>query len=192
MIDRQTALTRLRWPAVIAMLLLTACKADVKQRGTASDRFFQVSDYILDDYKKERSEKALFKTITINGQTDTLLFTDSLKAGETIFMDKLNLNNPDWTTKYAADTAYGIYGDADRYRYRALDENLPVQNIEVNMEKGIVSNIKVHSHRSSLINRHVQTLTYIPHSGYHLSSLQRMWNGDTLRMEVNAEFRVMR
>ncbi|QLH30585.1 MAG: hypothetical protein HWD63_15100 [Candidatus Parvibacillus calidus] len=192
MINRLTELIWLRWPAVIVSLLLLSCKTEVKQSGAASNPFFQVSDYILDNYRRERSEKALFKTITINGQTDTLLLTDSLNAGETIIMDKLNLNNPDWIPKYKADTVFGVYGDADRYQYRALDEDLPVQSIEVNMEKGTVSNIRVRSRRRSLINRHDQFLTYIPHTGYRLLSLQRMWNGDTLRMEVSAEFRMMR
>lgn len=172
----------------LGILLLPACQQDNKPVTTTAPRFFQASDFIQADYKKQRESRSLKKIVTINGQTDTLLIPDTLTETETVLLDKLNLNNPDWADKYTADTSYGVYGDADHYSYRSLDEKLPVQSIDVYLESGKVSSLKAVSRRHSLINHHDQVLTYVPRSGYHLVSTQKMWSGDTIRMEIRASF----
>lgn len=174
---------------IILCCSLWSCDPDYDQSDKIKNPdLFQASDYIIRDYKEARATRQLFKLIKINETIDSLFIRDTVTPAEIVLLNKLNLNNPKWKDKYKADTTFGVYGDADKLSYTATDATLPVQQVDVFMNEGKIGTIKVHSQRSSLINHHDQILTYYPQSGYELLSTQKMWSGDTIRMNVKARF----
>ena len=183
-------LKHLRFITLVAIipLLFHSCTHNEINQPLASKHFFQASDFMINDYKAQRSSKQLMKIVNINGHLDTLYFSDSLKEGELILLSKFNLNNPDWIQQYKADTTFGVYGEPDRYTYKALNDKLAIRNLEVFVNQGRARVIKIDSRRNSLINKHQQHLTYTASTGYDLVSTQQMWNGDTLRMNIHGIF----
>lgn len=183
-------LKHLRFITLVAIipLLFHSCTHNEINQPLASKHFFQASDFMINDYKAQRSSKQLMKIVTINQHLDTLYYRDSLKEDELILLSKFNLNNPDCIQQYKADTAFGVYGEPDRYTYKALNDKLAIRNMEVFVNQGRVRVIKIDSRRNSLINKHQQHLTYTASTGYDLISSQQMWNGDTLRMNIHGSF----
>ncbi len=174
---------------LILCCFLWSCSPELKQNDKINNPdLFQASDYILRDYREVRSSRQLSKVIRINETVDSLIVRDTITPSEIVLLNKLNLDNPKWRDKYRADTTFGVYGDADKLSYSTEDATLPVQQVDVYMNEGKIGSIKVHSQRSSLINHHDQILIYYPHLGYELLSTQKMWTGDTIRMNVNARF----
>lgn len=179
------------FPFVIFTLccFIASCDQEIEPNEKVKNvDLFQASDYILKDYREARASRKLFKVIKINETVDSLTVSDTVTPGEIVLLNKLNLDNPKWKEKYVADTTFGVYGDPDKLSYTTDDEKLPVQLVEVFMNGGKIGSIKVHSQRSSLINHHDQILTYYPSVGYELLSTQKMWSGDTIRMNVKAKF----
>ena len=179
------------FPFMILMLccFIMSCNEDFEPNEKVKNLgLFQASDYILKDYKETRATRKLFKVIKINETIDSLTVSDTVTPGEIVLLNKLNLDNPKWKDKYIADTTFGVYGDPDKLSYTTDDSKLPVRLVEVFMNEGKVGSIRVHSQRSSLINHHDQILTYYPTVGYELISTQKMWSGDTIRMNVKARF----
>lgn len=169
--------------------LNVSCKQDAGNvKKNENPQFFQASDYITKDYREVRKSHKLFKLININETLDSITVADTVGPTEMVLLNKLNLDNAKWSDKYKADTSFGVYGDPDVMNYTALDEELPIQKVSVYLNQGRITNIKVHSQRSSLINHHDQSLIYYPGVGYDLTSTQKMWSGDTIRMNVKATF----
>ena len=174
---------------IIVVTMLQSCQKESGiGEGQHNPQFFQASDYILKDYKSSRVTHDLFKLIKINETLDSTMIKDTVGPNETVLLNKLNLDNSKWSDKYVADTTYGVYGDADLLTYTCNDKELPIQKVTVYLNQGKVTTIKVNSQRSSLINHHEQLLTYYPGAGYDLVSTQKMWSGDTIRMNVKATF----
>jgi len=188
----QTSIYRLLENLCLGLpLILASCTGNLSEteKKLASKYFFQASDFIVRDYQNQRKEHDLMKIITINNQSDTTFIRDSITPDELAMLNKYNLNNPHWIHEYDTDTTYGVYGEPDHYHYRAISEKLPVRNIDVYLSQGKVNTIKTVSQQNSLINKHHLSLNYTTGIGYDLVSVQKMWNGDTLRMHVHALFR---
>lgn len=167
--------------------LLIGCKPPQKENKEADQiYFFPVSEYIAKDYKEARLSGSLNKIVRINETADSLVIKDTFDVEELQMLEGIDINNPKWVDKYDGDTIYGLYGEADLYRYRSNDPNLPVQLLEVFMESGNIMTIKAITRRSSLINKHEKSILYYPGRGYELTSVQESWNGDTIRLEVEA------
>ena len=89
-------LKHLRFITLVAIipLLYHACTQNEINQPLASKHFFQASDFMINDYKAQRSSKQLMKIVTINQHLDTLYYRDSLKEDELILLSKFNLKIP--------------------------------------------------------------------------------------------------
>jgi len=175
---------------ICASLVLFSCEKENKEvKNDGKLKFFQASEFILKDYRQARKSRSLFKLVEINGTLDSIIIKDTIGPSELVLLDKLNIDNPKLKDKYNADTVFGVYGDPDKLTYTAKEEKLSVQQLDIFLNQGKVTTIKAHSRLSSLINHHEQYMTYYPQTGYEITSTQKMWSGDTIRMFVKASFR---
>jgi len=178
-----------RWQLIVicGLFFFISCrKADVVYTGP--DLYYPVKDYVINDYKLQRENKNLEKKVTINGKEDVLLAKDTTDSGEIEFFKQLDINHLKYKGAYQGDTTYGLGGEMEHILYRAILPDVKIKSLEIFFTQKKIRQINAVSENRSIINFGRQSLTYTPGSGYHLSSVQKLFNKDTLKMEIEARF----
>ena len=173
---------------VTMMIFISCVRPESEPLTLESPIYFPVSDYILKDYKNNRKQFNLEKSIIINGQIDTKNIAGPIQPSEIEILEQININSPKYVGFYSGDTTYSLSGEIEKITYVAIEPEAVIKNIIINFSHGKTDRIYVRSSNSSLISIGKQELEYRFGIGYQLSTMQKVLLRDTLNLKINATF----
>jgi len=179
----------MKYLAFFGLLLFFGCQSQNEQtpKDTAFDpNYFDLKGYFEEEIDRlQRADAPVRKRVVVNAQSeektlDTLDFEQELE----VFVES-DINEPDWLDKYQVDSTFQN-NRLTRLTYQALDEQLRTRRLEINFADEQVERIDVLNSGTSRVAGSEQQLTYLPDSGYTITSRQYtiLSKDDSLRIEV--------
>lgn len=179
----------MKYLAFFGLLLFFGCQSQTEQtpQQTAFDpNYFDLKGYFEQEIDRlQQANMTVRKRVTINDQSeektlDTLDFEQELE----VFVES-DINEPDWLDKYQVDSSFQD-NQLTKLEYQALDEQLRTRRLEIAFANDQVKRIDVQKGGKSQVAGSEQRLTYLPDSGYTITSRQYtiLSKDDSLRIEV--------
>lgn len=132
-----------------------------------------------DKFKKTaylNNEEETNETATINFEKELAIFSNA------------DINRPAWSDKYTIDSVFNEKKELVRLAYETTDEKLRTQKISIELNKGVVTKIKINNQTSTSIADAQQVLTYEPANGYIIESRQQVMTADDAVLRIEVEF----
>ena len=158
-------------------------KGEVNNQPTSS--FFSMIDFMAEEKNWMGNNKiSLTKTLSLNGETDTLYIDQPNFASELDVFIKSDINRPSLTDKYSVDSIFSS-GKLYKITYTAKDEKVNTRKISIQFDShNKVVLIDIRLFNGSPITKNVQHLIYRPKAGYVIKDEQYfMGNKDEIMVE---------
>ena len=178
--------------SIIALLLLlsnscTYNKQTAENKVTAQKPFFDLESFIILEESRIQKLDSLQKIVTHKGRKERKILPSNtiVSDGDLSVFKKADINRPDWYDKYQVDSSFS--NDYLIVSYKAMEQKMPIQLMEVQFYQNNVSAIRIEKNNSSPIADFEQTLLFLPNSSFSISSAQDNLAGqrDSLHIEVN-------
>lgn len=155
------------------ILYLSACNVpSVQESNRPQTTFFDLKGFFKAEasYLKEQGVK-IQKTIEHNQtkETQTVLPKDWEK--ELLLFSESDINKPSWKDKYDLVSTNRDNG-LTLLHYKAIDENLSIQVLDVELKGETVHSILIVKKVSNQVYESQQHLTYFPRKSYHIKKSQ--------------------
>ena len=165
--------------------LIFSCsqKGEVNNQPTSS--FFSMIDFMAEEKNWMGNNKiSLTKTLSLNGETDTLYIDQPNFASELDVFIKSDINRPSLTDKYSVDSIFSS-GKLYKITYTAKDEKVNTRKLSIQFDShNKVVLIDIRLFNGSPITKNVQHLIYRPKAGYVIKDEQYfMGNKDEIMVE---------
>ena len=156
---------------IITTLILSSCNDETIK--VASPEYYNLSAFF------HQEAKAL--TIA-NMKLDKQIIKDSIKEkksfGKINWLNELSpfiecdINKPAWIKSYQTDTILTNAGM--KITYKAIEEKLPVQTIELSFSKNKITDISIHKVRHNFYYQSEDLYSYHVQKGYEISGSQNV------------------
>ena len=165
--------------------LIFSCsqKGEVNNQPTSS--FFSMIDFMAEEKNWMGNNKiSLTKTLSLNGETDTLYIDQPNFASELDAFIKSDINRPSLSDKYSVDSIFSS-GKLYKITYTAKDEKVNTRKLSIQFDShNKVVLIDIRLFNGSPITKNVQHLIYRPKAGYVIKDEQYfMGNKDEIMVE---------
>ena len=165
--------------------LIFSCsqKGEVNNQPTSS--FFSMIDFMAEEKNWMGNNKiSLTKTLSLNGETDTLYIDQPNFASELDVFIKSDINRPSLSDKYSVDSIFSS-GKLYKITYTAKDEKVNTRKLSIQFDShNKVVLIDIRLFNGSPITKNVQHLIYRPKAGYVIKDEQYfMGNKDEIMVE---------
>ena len=165
--------------------LIFSCsqKGEVNNQPTSS--FFSLIDFMEEEKNWMVNNKiSLTKTLSLNGETDTLYIDQPNFASELDVFIKSDINRPSLSDKYSVDSIFSS-GKLYKITYTAKDEKVNTRKLSIQFDShNKVVLIDIRLFNGSPITKNVQHLIYRPKAGYVIKDEQYfMGNKDEIMVE---------
>jgi hypothetical protein len=155
------------------IISLFACNVPtIQESNRIQTTFFDLKGFFIEEakYLKEQGVK-IQKTIQHNQtkETQTTLPKDWEK--ELLLFSESDINKPSWKDKYVLDSTDRGNG-LTLLHYKAIDEKLSIQVLDVELKEGLVHSILIVKKISNQVYESQQHLTYIPKKSYSIKKSQ--------------------
>ncbi|MGB0839917.1 MAG: hypothetical protein ACPGXL_07245 [Chitinophagales bacterium] len=168
----------------IFLLFTYACGTSAEQErteGNEQNTFFSLKDYFSQEVNRlTQQQSVLTKTAYLNGETETKTLSDVDWAKELQLFFQADINKTAWKDKYQKDST------AQEIRYTALDEQLQVRSITLQMNGlATVQRIEINKMVKNPIYQLTEQLTYQANGRFLVESSQtvRLMGTDSMRVE---------
>jgi len=170
-------------------LLLFACQQEVGNSAASNEKvFFDLATFIQQEIETLQIEvTTLEKTATINGQKETKQIVTFDLAQELSPFINADINKTTWKDQYQVDSIWQAE-QLSSIHYKALNENLKTQELQVSFEQGKVTAIEVQKGIDNMAVQAHQVLTYYPKKGYTINNEQSLVLATPQQVEVKVEF----
>lgn len=127
--------------ACSVLLLLASCQSKPADSGKTHS-FFDLTGYFNDQLKQlENSNFTLQKTITKDGQTETVIVDSVNWKNELHSFIESNLDKPAYHISYNTDSV--INGNSKTLFYSARDSTLLIKTIKIHLNQNVVDTIYI-------------------------------------------------
>lgn len=161
-----------------AFLLVNACtQSSINLEEEAYlIHYFDLAEYAEEEVARLNEEAYQFrKTISINGETETVELETLDLITELNFLSKNNINRPALTDRYQVDSIMNTKGDLQRIVHEATDEDLALQYLAIDFDEAQeVSQIEMRTGSNSRLLTAVSEAIYKPNEGYRLTNKQKI------------------
>jgi hypothetical protein len=153
---------------VLSIMLLTACKPDVKENGAAL-KYFDLKGYFTREAARlNKMNKAVLKTVTHNGLAESKKVHIGNWSGELDLFIGSDINRPAWKNSYDVSNSDNIL------LYRAKFPELTTREIIIKKENQHVKWILIFNGTRNILYQTIEKLTYYPDSLYAISKFQKV------------------
>ena len=173
----------------ILMYLLFTLIFSCSQKGEVNNKpnysFFSTIDFMEEEKNWMVNNKiSLTKTLSLNGETDTLYIDQPNFASELDVFIKSDINRPSLSDKYSVDSIFSS-GKLYKITYTAKDEKVNTRKLSIQFDShNKVVLIDIRLFNGSPITKNVQHLIYRPKAGYVIKDEQYfMGNKDEIMVE---------
>ena len=150
------------------ILLLPACKPEIKEKGVTAKYFDLKAYFKADSARLSRLNKPVRKTVTHNGVTETKEIKIDNWARELSSFSESDINKPAWRDSYTVQTTPAMV------IYTATDDDLKTREIIVNKTGDKVKYIVIYNYTKNILYYTKEKLTYIPDSIYKIEKTQHV------------------
>lgn len=155
------------------IIYLSACNVPtIQESNRLQTNFFDLKGFFKEEanYLEEQGAQ-IHKTIQHNQtkETQTVLPKDWEK--ELLLFSESDINKPSWKDKYLLDSTNRGNG-LTLLHYKAIDENLSIQVLDVELKGEAVHSILIVKKISNQVYESQQHLTYIPRKSYSIKKSQ--------------------
>ena len=146
-------------------------KGEVNNQPTSS--FFSLIDFMEEEKNWMVNNKIyLTKTLSLNGETDTLYIDQPNFASELDVFIKSDINRPSLSDKYSVDSIFSS-GKLYKITYTAKDEKVNTRKLSIQFDRhNKVGLIDIRLFNGTPITKNVQHLIYRPNNGYVIKNEQ--------------------
>ena len=135
--------------------------------------FFDLKGYFNDQKTSLSAIRKVKKTTFIDGkqiekELDSIDFDQEL-----IVFEQSDINKVAWMDKYLVDSIYDKNGMLNQVIYKATDDNLRTQQMQISFNQNGVDTVSIYNNSSSKVVKLEQRLQYIPSYGYSIESKQK-------------------
>jgi hypothetical protein len=176
--------------AWISLLFFVSCQQAPK--GDASigiaKPYFDLKAYFNSEVTRLHGKGKAKKMVSVaNEQEEKLIDSIDFLRELTVFADA-DINRPAWSDSYLVDSSFNEQKELVRLSYKAIDNKLKTQGIEVDFERNSVSRILIENKVVNSITASSQTLLYQPTVGYTIESRQKVAFSDEQVFKVEVRF----
>jgi ABC-type tungstate transport system permease subunit len=141
-----------------------ACRPDIKQI-----KYFDIKRYFNDDISGlKKQNKSVFKTVTINGVTESKKVKINNWAQELNLFTGSDINSPAWKNSYTIT-------DNDEFLiYKARDPDLKMREMIIRRDKERVKWVLIFNSTKNVLYQTTEKLSYFPDSIYLIEKTQRV------------------
>ena len=150
------------------ILLLPACKPEIKEKGVTAKYFDLKAYFKADSARLSRLNKPVRKTVTHNGVTETKEIKIDNWARELSSFSESDINKPAWRDSYTVQTTPAMV------IYTATDDDLKTREIIVNKTGDKVKYIVIYNYTKNILYYTNEKLTYWPDSLYKIEKTQHV------------------
>lgn len=174
---------------IIITLFFTACQTPTTpQKIAQTPSYYDLNGFFEKEIKTLEQQKVkLQKKIQQNGVVEEHLIDVNNWAEELQVFKESDLNKPSWKHKYSLDSTL-IEDSLVLLHYKALDETLNIQVLDIKLENNMVHSILIIKKTSSQIYESQQYLTYIPQKSYSIKNSQDVVLIDKNEYHIEAKF----
>ncbi|MDB5007254.1 MAG: hypothetical protein JWP45_1647 [Mucilaginibacter sp.] len=152
--------------ALIGSILFSgmACRPDIKQI-----KYFDIKRYFNGDISRlKKLNKSVFKTVTINGVTESKKIKIDNWEQELNLFTGSDINSPAWKNSYTIT-------DNDEFLiYKAKDPGLKMREMIIRRDKEQVKWILIFNSTKNMLYQTTEKLSYFPDSLYLIEKTQRV------------------
>lgn len=154
--------------SVAGILLLPACKPEIKETGSAMPYFDLKGYFHTASAALARQNKQVLKMVMQNGVAETRKVHIANWENEFSLFIGSDINKPAWKDSYTVETT----GDA--LIYKAKYPELETTEIVINKPHNKVKWILIFNHTKNMLYETKEKLTYFPDSMYMIEKVQRV------------------
>ena len=179
----------IRFVILILLLgLMTCAKNEGDTPGSKPNVFFGLEDFVQQELKELEGLTKIEKKATYDEKEEVqILEAFDLEKELSLFSD-LNINNPNWAGKYKVDTLFDSDNQIQKISHFAIDDELRVRSLVIEFEGGQVSQLLIEKSNDSVIANSVQSLAYIPGTGYSIRNKQAVILSPEHELSVEVKF----
>jgi hypothetical protein len=175
------------YPISLAILLIVigmvsySCQPVTVAEGGRTP-FFDLADFI-DKYIEDPQQFNVSKTVEIDGQVETIDFSDYDLYADIAGFENYDINRPALFDKYDVDTILAA-DQSYLFVHQAKEDNLKVQELTVKKEGSQIDSIGVTAVTNSFLEKMQLRLSWIPASGYEINVVSKKVFQDSLHQTV--------
>ncbi|NLR79232.1 hypothetical protein [Chitinophaga eiseniae] len=170
---------------------LMACNLANKQsKNPAQDKFASFPAYFSQQHDQLRKgDFTLFKTVTLNGQKDTVTISgrDSAAVYDVLkpFME-IDLNKPSLREEYDTSSLYDPFSGRKSVIYKSRGKQTSPSEITMELDRqGNIQQVSVHSYTSNLVYEFRQDLFYQQNRQVRMTTYQKIAFLSPKELEIN-------
>ncbi|MBP6185277.1 MAG: hypothetical protein KA479_10080 [Saprospiraceae bacterium] len=160
--------------------VLLAC-TNPEKRST-EHWFFDLEAYTTGERNRLQNGVAVDKSVTLDGKVENQHFDAYTWEAELEMLSQLDINKPAWKDLYTVDTLRT--GDAEKYVYKADDEDLQVQKMIISQQANQIDSILIYTRVKNPLHTTTGTLLYCPDKSLSFSQISRRRFGDDKDLKV--------
>lgn len=150
--------------------------------------FFDLKGYFQSEIKDLKNVRNITKITEVNGQKETLKLDSIDFESDLKIFSNADINKPAWSDKYAIDSVKNDVGQLSKLKYKSLDPELKIDQLELTFQNEEVSKVFVSKSLSSAISKVNEKLVYTPESGYVIERDQEITISGKNDFKVEVKF----
>jgi len=167
---------------IALIMLLQACKPDIKETGSAVKYFDLKGYFYADSARLTRLNKPVFKTVIHNGVAESKKVHIANWGNEFSLFIGSDINKPAWKD------SYWVQQTGNMLIYKAKYPELQTTRIIINKADNKVKWILIFNHTKNILYETKEKLSYFPDSMYRIEKLQHVRLMGSNRYDVKGLF----
>ena len=166
-----------------------SCTSTESEKHPHSSSFFDLKLFFNNEMKEIQQIDTVDKTIEINETTETKILSNSDLAKEISTFSDYDINRPAWIDKYRVDSVFNDKGNLKFLEYRAIDENMRTQILEICYSNEKVTNVFIRNIINGFATKSKKEITYAPRYGYSILTEQKTLLGSKQEIKVDVKYK---